>query len=151
MSSLPDPKAQNTNSSDSATVGAIPPVPTSTQTSGYTKEQESVRGVDSVIEEVGQEIELAPELERAGVQKLSETIELPPDVRKMGVSAGGPAQPITHVKTVKLPLRDDQIEKGLHAQIISSLRWLAEWCVRQLKKAHIHLKKIQGKIIRENN
>jgi hypothetical protein len=34
---------------------------------------------------------------------------------------------------VKLPLTGDQIEKGLHHQVWESIRWLAEWCKRQIE------------------
>jgi len=34
---------------------------------------------------------------------------------------------------VTLPLTDDQIQKGLHHQVWESIRWLAEWCIRQVK------------------
>ncbi len=34
---------------------------------------------------------------------------------------------------VKLPLNDGQIEEGLHHKIWESIRWLAEWCKRQLE------------------
>lgn len=34
---------------------------------------------------------------------------------------------------VKLPLTDDQIKKGLHHHVWEAIRWLAEWCLRQLK------------------
>lgn len=33
---------------------------------------------------------------------------------------------------VKLPLTQDQIQKGLHEQVWESIRWLAEWCQRQI-------------------
>ncbi len=36
-------------------------------------------------------------------------------------------------KKVTLPLTDDQIQEGLHHKIWESIRWLAEWCVRQIK------------------
>ena len=67
----------------------------------------------------------------------------------MGVQALGMAQPVTTATTVQLPLTDDQILTGLHAQIMTSLKWLAEWCIRQLKKAHVHLKNMGGKVVRE--
>ena len=35
--------------------------------------------------------------------------------------------------TVTLPLTDDQVQLGLHQQVWASIRWLAEWCVRQIK------------------
>ena len=101
------------------------------------------------VEERLADIELTPELEKIGVEKQTEVIEVPADLQKMGVSATGPAQGHTTSTSVTLPLTDDQIVVGLHAQIISSLRWLAEWCLKKLKQAHIHLKRIKGKIIRE--
>ena len=38
----------------------------------------------------------------------------------------------TNVK-VKLPLTVDQVQTGLHHKVWESIRWLAEWCVRQVK------------------
>lgn len=34
---------------------------------------------------------------------------------------------------VKLPLTEDQIQQGLHHKVWESVRWLAEWCLRQVK------------------
>ena len=34
---------------------------------------------------------------------------------------------------VTLPLTEDQIQKGLHQQVWDSIRWLAVWCIRQIK------------------
>lgn len=34
---------------------------------------------------------------------------------------------------VTLPLTDDQIQTGLHHKVYDAIRWLAEWCVRQIK------------------
>lgn len=125
-------------------------IPTQGGGVGMQKEQEPLIPPEAgPIEEVIGEVEVAPELERIGVEKRGETIKLPPDVRKMGVKAVGPTQPATTTTTIPLPLTDDQIVVGLHAKIISSLRWLAEWCIRQLKKAHYHLKVIAGHAVRE--
>ena len=157
MQNLPDPPAQG---------AANVPVPASGNPSyqgsdiasessvsgstGLQKEQEPISSPETAtLEEVGTDIELEPELEALGVSKHSETIELPPDIARMGVYATGSTQPVITAGTVQLPLTDDQIIVGLHAQIISSLRWLAEWCIKQLKKAHIHLKSMGGKIVRE--
>lgn len=149
MTDLPDPTIQNNGTATGSTPVALQSSPTSqTTTHALTKEQEPIGSNEPVLEEIGQEISVAPELEKIGVLKTSETIVLPPDVRKMGVTAVGVGQPVV-TTTVRVPLTDDQIIKGLHAQIISSIRWLAEWCIRQLKKGHIHLKTIKGKIVRE--
>lgn len=99
------------------------------------------------LEEVRKELELAPEVKEAGVEVQKEEIELPPPLPKMGVAQTGAELPLAP-PAVNLPLTDDKIVSGLGASIWASLAWLAQWCLRQLKKAHIKLKKIQGKIIR---
>lgn len=38
----------------------------------------------------------------------------------------------TNVK-IKLPLTEEEIQTGLHRKVLESVRWLAEWCVRQVK------------------
>ncbi|MDO8452514.1 MAG: hypothetical protein Q7S79_02060 [bacterium] len=38
--------------------------------------------------------------------------------------------------TITLPLTEDQVRDGLHHKIIDSVRWLAEWCILVIKKAH---------------
>lgn len=35
--------------------------------------------------------------------------------------------------TVTLPLTQTQVEEGLHHKVWESVRWLSEWCVRQIK------------------
>lgn len=115
------------------------------------KEQEGAKvTVPEVVSEITPEVVLPKEAERAGVEVVKETIELPPDVKKLGVTPAGPSAPVTTtaMPQVVLPISDPQVVAGFHAQIISSLRWLATWCIRKLKKAHIILKNIHGKIVR---
>jgi len=113
------------------------------------KEREAV-GPQEVVREVGKEVEPPKEVEEAGVKLKKEEIRLPPPIEKLGVKPTGPAAP-PPPPAVSLPLTDDQVMKGLASPIISSLRWLAEFCLRQLKKAHLTLKKVQGEIIRVEN
>lgn len=136
---------------------AAKPIPTSlsgvaSAGGNFSKEMEpAVPKEQDAPEEMVADIELEPELEAIGVQKVTETIELPPDLAKMGMTAAGPAQPVTQTAVVKLPISDEMIVTGLHAQIISSFRWLSEWCVRKLKKAHLKLKVLAGgKVVRES-
>jgi len=35
---------------------------------------------------------------------------------------------------VTIPLTDDQITQGLHHKVWEAIRWLAVWCIRQMKK-----------------
>lgn len=154
MSDLPN---QTNQSSKATTIGASPTAQSTIKKGEYqsipSKETEPVFTKDRVsaeqIEEVGQEVEVSPELEQWGVQSKTQRIDVAPDMQAMGVAAVGPAQSVVQASGPKLPLTDIQIESGLHAQIFSGLRWLAEWCVFQLKRAHIHLKKIHGTVMRE--
>lgn len=38
--------------------------------------------------------------------------------------------------TITLPLTEEQVKEGLHHKIIDAFRWLCEWCVVIIKKAH---------------
>jgi hypothetical protein len=136
---------------------SIPPQPSPIQsmaapTQPVSRPQKEIEPVSQVeppnLEETMGEMELEPDLEQAGVEKISGSVELPPDMVKMGVQSISPTQPISQTPTVNLPIPDDLVEKGLHVQFFYSLRWLAEWCIKKLKKAHIHLKNLGGKILR---
>lgn len=96
------------------------------------------------------EVELSKEVEAAGVKIPKEAVEISADIKKLGVSPSGPNTPLSsqQVSSVVLPLSDDQVIRGLHMQVYSAIRWLAEWCVRQLKKTHIAIKTVHGKIVR---
>lgn len=102
-----------------------------------------------VITEIGKEIELPLEVAKSGVTIQSDSIELPPPVTQLGVkSVGVQATTTVTTTTVALPLTDDQIAQGLHQSIMSSWRWLSEWCMRQLHAAHKTIKSIHGKVTR---
>lgn len=87
------------------------------------------------------------------VKEVSQRPEIPEDIEKAGLAHTGTASPVKKAtgKTVKLPLTDDEIAKGLHAHIWESIRWMAVWCARKLKKAHIAIKEVHGKLIRNEN
>ncbi len=91
--------------------------------------------------------EIPREVASAGVKAYPTTVPIPKPVQQMGV-APGPANIPTPAATVTLPITDDQIAQGLGKSITESFRWLAEWCIRRLKQAHMGLKYIQGKIVR---
>lgn len=147
MPNLPDPPqvVGNSNGDTPHVQGA-----TTSSTSGLHKEQEPFSGNESAALEQGSaEVELTPELEKAGVVAHHDNVRVSPEVQQMGVETMGPTQPVIYTGAVQLPLTDDQIVVGLHAQILSSLRWLAEWCIKRLKQVHVHLKNIGGKAVRE--
>ncbi len=97
---------------------------------------------------IGQEIELPKEVVQAGVQTRPTVVPLPQNVQRMGVQPAGVNVPVAPAATVVLPLTDDQIAAGLHEGVMSSFRWLSEWCIRKLKQVHIGLKTIHGKLMR---
>ncbi len=98
---------------------------------------------------ISKEVEIPKEVLEVGVTAIKESIELPPDVKKLGVTQSGASIPFSvPVPNVVLPISDQQVVAGLHSQISSALRWMAVWCVKKLKKAHVMLKVIHGKIIR---
>lgn len=102
-----------------------------------------------LVTEIGKEVELPPEVIKAGVTVRADSIELPKPVRQLGVSQVGVSfSATTAPPSVSLPLSDEQIADGLHQSIITSWRWLAEWCVRQLKSAHIAFKNMHGAFVR---
>ena len=82
----------------------------------------------------GKEVIIPKEVAAAGVKVRPTTIPIPPAVANMGVKPAGMNVPVQTTSTVILPLSDSQIASGLHQSITSSLRWLAEWCIRRLKQ-----------------
>ena len=67
-----------------------------------------------------------------------EDVHLAKPVTHMGQTLVEPAKP-KDVRVV-LPLTEEGVKKGLHHKIADSVRWLAHWCVRLVKK-------LPGKVI----
>lgn len=132
-SSPPAPPPQTTTGSMAKEVAPLSPVPVESP----------------VVTEVGKETELPAEVAKAGVRMRSDSVVLPKIVERMGVTpAGGAVAVAAPAPTIALPLTDDQIAKGLHQSILSSWRWLAEWCKRQLQQVHLTITSISGKTVR---
>lgn len=117
---------------------------------GFHKEREGVGKATIEIQPVSSEVSIPKEVEQAGVEKQIEVVEIPPDMKKMGLSHAGISTPLpaTSGGAIVLPLTDSQITEGLHMQIYTAIRWLSEWCIRQLKRAHQNIKIVHGNIIR---
>lgn len=72
---------------------------------------------------------------------------IPADVAEAGVQVSGPS--ITAAEPIlELPLPDEQIPAALKKPVSSGLRWIAEICLYMLRKAHLKLKMIHGKVMR---
>lgn len=106
-----------------------------------------------VIQETGGQYQ-----EREGLKERKEQIK--PLVKKGGVSSKveqvkpakkkfqAPVEKKKKKKEISLPLTDDEIIEGNHARVWQSIRWLAVWCMRKLKKAHVVIREAHGKLIR---
>lgn len=87
-------------------------------------------------EEVGRNIDYRPE-----------TVTLPKELEKAGVEST--AHPIfASIDPEHLPLTDSEIIKAKKLSPSRSIRWLAENCLKVLKKTHQTLKLIHGKVVR---
>lgn len=81
------------------------------------------------------------------VKPTEETITLPEELKKIGVeNTSGLKHP--SYEEIKLPISDEKVVSGQHAPLTSSFRWLASLCIYILKKAHLTLKIVHGKVIR---
>ena len=136
MNDLPDPASPaGTNNPTNPT--NTPIIQSGTGVGSISKEIEGGVGLSEAgLHDVsGQEMELPKEVAAVGVKVQPTTVTIPQPVAQMGVISAGtnvPAQPAATV----MPLTDDQIAVGLKQSITTSLRWLAEWCVRRLKQLH---------------
>lgn len=76
-----------------------------------------------------------------------QTIQLPPDLKKLGIQSVSSSN-LQSYQNVKLSISDDKVLAGLHAPISSSFRWLATLAFYLLKRAHLGLKIVHGRVIR---
>jgi len=101
------------------------------------KEPSSAKATESKPE-VLQEVLTQPELEKnpelsGYIEKVEKMTELTSPVmddytKKVLLGSATPQK----VK-INLPLTEPQIEEGLHHKVWEAVRWMAEWCLRQLK------------------
>ena len=119
------------------------------QPSSHGIETGTASSTGELIKEVTSDVEIPKSVKDLGVEKIQGTIELPPDIKKLGVTPGASFVPVAiPATTITLPLSDDKILQGTKAPLSSALKWLAVWCLKRLKIAHLILKSIHGKIIR---
>lgn len=108
----------------------------------------AVKVSESYYSEKATTPELTKEVEESGVKARQEEIRVDVELQSIGVKPTGTSTPMPTNPTIILPIPDDEVEKGLHQKIFYSIRWLAEWCMFQLKRAHLTLKVIHGKVRR---
>jgi hypothetical protein len=103
----------------------------------------------------GHELELEKEVAEVGVEKIdSGEVPIPDDLaQKMGIKkVVGPDTPI-HKAIPEFEIRgkvltDDQLTAGKKQPPSKSIRWLVEWFIYELLKAHVVFEWIKGKFKR---
>jgi hypothetical protein len=108
---------------------------------------ETIHPEVSSLSEIGQEIELTPDVSASGVSVHPTVIQIPKPVQAQGVKPVGQNVPLGTGATITLPLTDDQIVVGLKQSPMSSWRFLALWCKRQLQQIGRAIRIIGGKAV----
>lgn len=98
-------------------------------------------GQSSEVEEIPEEMEIKEEEKE--IESYIQKVEKAPELKK----------PLTDDYTqqvllasasptgnVVLPMSREEIKSGLHHKVWEGVRWLAEWCVRQIKVVHGRIK-----------
>lgn len=105
-------------------------------TSGGGVEKEPVyreKPVESVVEiPTSPELEKKPELE-GYLEKVEKEAELGQPVVDDYTQQVLMSSPGSLTKGIKLPLSEEEVNRGLHRKVWEGIRWLAEWCARQAK------------------
>lgn len=140
------PNVRNASTSDDQGMKVVPLV--SGGMAAKEMEMAQIAKSEAYLDEAEKAQELPPELEKAGVEQVQSEVLIPQQVSQMGVKQTGPTAPVSTQVSVKLPITDDQVLAGMHANIFDAIRWLSEWCKRQLKLGHLALKKVGGKVVR---
>ena len=111
---------------------------------------------DEYWESYAREIELEKQiLEMGGIEKVEAgEVKVPENVAKeMGieptVTVHTPMEKATGFSVSGVTFSDDQITSGLVKPTSSGLRWMVEWFIYQLLKAHFHIKRIKGVVTRQ--
>ncbi len=107
---------------------------------------ESLRQSEVILDEAAPKVENEKNVERY-IQDVSDNIELDPQLKKAGLQVVDNSK-LSPFHKVQLPIPDEKIIEGLDKPYTSSWRWLSELAVYILSQAHISLKKIHGKVVR---
>lgn len=113
---------------------------------------------DEYWEKYAREIELEKELEAmGGIEKVeSGEVKVPEKIAKeMGIKPttdiSTPIEVATGFSIRGISLSDDQLSIGIKKPTSSGFKWLVEWFIYQLLKAHYHIKLLHGRIVREKD
>ena len=101
---------------------------------------------ESYWKEYGKELELEKEIQEMGVEKVeSGEVKLP---ERMAKQMGIKPTVVAGTQFSGVSLTDAQLTTGKAKPVTKSIRWLVEWFIYELLKAHFIIKFIKGKIFR---
>lgn len=131
----------------------VPPAMPISAGSGGVERSAGTLKTGEIITSGSHETDLPKEIKEAGVEEIPNEgtiVEIPPDVKKMGVMQSGTAAPVNSSgnSQVQFPIPDDQLIKDSKGSVTSALTWLAVWCIKKLKKMHLALQSVGGKVER---
>lgn len=118
------------------------PVAKPAQTTESQPQEELTKDPEQVSEEP---VEETPPVSQF-VQEVKDDIEVPPELQKIGLKPANTSN--AAYQNVKLPISDEKVMEGLEKSPMTSHRWLAELCRYMLRLAHIQLKKVHGHVVR---
>lgn len=79
-------------------------------------------------------VEIAPEVQ-GWIEKVEqEKLNIPENIVVADKTAGQPTGKYASEPVLVLPATQQQVNSGLHASVKQSIRWLATWCFRIMKK-----------------
>ena len=119
----------------------------------YSKEGEPPRpqSIETMRDEEMIASETEPTIEDKELEKYIEVERdvptIHPDLKKAGLQAIDTTS-LDPKQRVHLPIPDEEIMEGLDEPLSSSFRWLAEFALFMLKRAHLALKRVHGKVVR---
>ena len=116
---------------------------------GYLNKEVGPINKQQEVTEIQEKVEHEPSAEVADYVKVhQETIQLPPDLKKIGIQSSAPTSKFSGYQNIKLPISDDKIVAGMHQPVNTSIRWLSTLATYFLKRVHLSLKVIGGKVVR---
>jgi hypothetical protein len=79
------------------------------------------------------EPEIPAELEQH-MQRANPPVQIPINIPLTPTTPASTIPPVTYPN---IPLTEPEIEKEIKTDVYSAIRWLAEWCLRQLKEVQL--------------
>jgi hypothetical protein len=136
-----------------ATIPPPPPNPISTgatKESGPSRSSQEMGSEQKIAEEQSVEVSQEEEKKKETIRHKKETPDIHPEAAKAGLQVAPSASQFPTIYDIKVPVyKDEQIVDNLQKNFWTGARWLAELCKYILWQAHIKLRKVGGKVVRE--